>query len=147
MDLLFVPYSYVKRFSCICWAPNGIWYQTVWEIMRDWGSSYQVTLRAFCCSSCFAWNASSFAWRNVDKWFVFTRPGDKPLSELTMVILLTHMRVTRPQWVKIIRRTIPHRLRNIDQSQKSHNTHILYPTIHHSEENMAWSYLTYKTKI
>ena len=28
------------------------------------------------------------------------RPGDKPLSELVMVSLLTHICVTRPQWVK-----------------------------------------------
>ena len=28
------------------------------------------------------------------------RPGDKPLSEPMMVILLTHIWVTRPQWVK-----------------------------------------------
>ena len=27
------------------------------------------------------------------------RPGDKPLSETMMVILLTHICVTRPQWV------------------------------------------------
>ena len=30
------------------------------------------------------------------------RPGDKPLSELMMVRLLTHICVTRPQWVKIM---------------------------------------------
>ena len=29
------------------------------------------------------------------------RPGDKPLSEPVMVSLLTHVCVTRPQWVKI----------------------------------------------
>ena len=29
------------------------------------------------------------------------RPGDKPLSEPTMVSLLTHICVTRPQWVKV----------------------------------------------
>ena len=29
------------------------------------------------------------------------RPGDKPLSEPMMVSLLTHICVTRPQWVKI----------------------------------------------
>ena len=29
------------------------------------------------------------------------RPGDKPLSEPIMVSLLTHICVTRPQWVKI----------------------------------------------
>ena len=28
------------------------------------------------------------------------RPGDKPLSEPTMVKMLTHICVTRPQWVK-----------------------------------------------
>ena len=28
------------------------------------------------------------------------RPGDKPLSELVMFSLLTHICVTRPQWVK-----------------------------------------------
>ena len=28
------------------------------------------------------------------------RPGDKPLSEAMMVSLLTHIYVTRPQWVK-----------------------------------------------
>ena len=27
------------------------------------------------------------------------RPGDKPLSESMMIILLTHICVTRPQWV------------------------------------------------
>ena len=30
------------------------------------------------------------------------RPGDKPLSEPMMVSLLTHICVTRPQWVKVI---------------------------------------------
>ena len=29
------------------------------------------------------------------------RPGDKPLSEPTMVSLLTHICVTRPQWVNL----------------------------------------------
>ena len=29
------------------------------------------------------------------------RPGDKPLSEPMMVSLLTHICVTRPQWVKL----------------------------------------------
>ena len=36
------------------------------------------------------------------------RPGDKPLSEPMMVSLLTHICVTRPQWVKGIA-TIVHR--------------------------------------
>ena len=30
------------------------------------------------------------------------RAGDKPLSEPTMVSLLTHICVTRPQWVKVL---------------------------------------------
>ena len=30
------------------------------------------------------------------------RPGDKPLSEAMMVSLITHICVTRPQWVKIL---------------------------------------------
>ena len=30
------------------------------------------------------------------------RPGDKPLSEPMMVSLLTHICVTRPQWVKLL---------------------------------------------
>ena len=33
------------------------------------------------------------------------RPGDKPLSEPMMVNLLTHICVTRPQWVKSINNT------------------------------------------
>ena len=32
----------------------------------------------------------------------WSRPGDKPLSEPMMVSLLTHICVTRPQWVKVI---------------------------------------------
>ena len=32
---------------------------------------------------------------------VWRRPGDKPLSEPMMVNLLTHICVTRPQWVKL----------------------------------------------
>ena len=30
------------------------------------------------------------------------RPGDKPLSKAMMVSLLTHICVTRPQWVKLL---------------------------------------------
>ena len=41
----------------------------------------------------------------------WSRPGDKPLSEPMMVCLLTHICVTRPQWVK---------------SLCSHMTHIPY---------------------
>ena len=36
------------------------------------------------------------------------RPGDKPLSETMMVRLLTHICVTRPQWVKRLKPTEQH---------------------------------------
>ena len=36
----------------------------------------------------------------VNKHFLGRRPGDKPLSEPLMIILPTHICVTRPQWVK-----------------------------------------------
>ena len=35
-------------------------------------------------------------------------PGDKPLSEPMMVNLLTHLRVTRPQWVKTVYISVPY---------------------------------------
>ena len=35
------------------------------------------------------------------------RPGDKPLSEAMMVSLLTHICVTRPQWVKHLAIPVP----------------------------------------
>ena len=36
------------------------------------------------------------------KIMAWRRPGDKPLSEPMMVSLLTHICVTRPQWVKVM---------------------------------------------
>ena len=36
------------------------------------------------------------------------RPGDKPLSEAMMVSLLTHICVTRPQWVNQLRPVMPY---------------------------------------
>ena len=41
------------------------------------------------------------------------RPGDKPLSEPMMVCLLTHICVTRPQWVKYL-----YAVRRIKSSKK-----------------------------
>ena len=38
------------------------------------------------------------------------RPGDKPLSEPMMVCLLTHICVTRPQWVNVLHSPIFPRL-------------------------------------
>ena len=56
------------------------------------------------------------------------RPGDKPLSEPMMVSLLTHICVTRPQWVKHSIFGVNHRS---DPSQKSHNASGKYPSMHH----------------
>ena len=50
------------------------------------------------------------------------RSGDKPLSEPMMDSLLTHICVTRPQWVK--------QLGYIDLSHKSHDAPVPYPTMH-----------------
>ena len=41
------------------------------------------------------------------------RPGDKPLSETMMVNLLTHISVTRPQWVKLIEAEWPMYISNL----------------------------------
>ena len=37
----------------------------------------------------------------------WSRSGDKPLSEPMMVCLLTHICITRPQWVKVYKRMTP----------------------------------------
>ena len=52
------------------------------------------------------------------------RSGDKPLSELLMVSLLTHLCVTRPQWVNI-----PYGGRSIELIHKSCNAPVPYPTM------------------
>ena len=44
------------------------------------------------------------------------RPGDKPLSEPMMITLLTHICVTRPQWVKM------QSLMNLDSTTCRYNT-------------------------
>ena len=44
------------------------------------------------------------AWVQIMAW---RRQGDKPLSGPVMVSLLTHMCITRPQWVKCLVATIP----------------------------------------
>ena len=80
------------------------------------------------------------------------RPGDKPLSKPMIGSLLTHICVTRPQWVKIHRTTLPcvgktHAIiRNtncdlwmnvfgiIEQSQEPHNAPAPYPIIQHPEQ-------------
>ena len=61
------------------------------------------------------------------------RPGDKPLSEPMMVCLLTHICVTRPQWVKLIPTHFVKSLKPI------WNT--LHPKKH------TWTYFTYDSSI
>ena len=43
---------------------------------------------------------------SLDQIIAWRRSGDKPLSEPMMVSLLTHICVTRPQWVKLIKSNI-----------------------------------------
>ena len=38
----------------------------------------------------------------LDQIMAWRRPGDKPLSERIMVRLLTHICITRPQWIKVM---------------------------------------------
>ena len=49
------------------------------------------------------------------------RPGDKPLSEPMMINLLTHICVTRPQWVKP--ECLCHLVFNLCQKMPSHGYH------------------------
>ena len=44
---------------------------------------------------------------------VWRRPGDKPLSESMRVSLLTHICITRPQWVKRFEKTMPAKYVNV----------------------------------
>ena len=55
------------------------------------------------------------------------RPGDKPLSEPMMVSLLTHIWVTRPQWV------------NIDQYMRTGYTHKMLTNFAQDLWKLAWS--------
>ena len=54
------------------------------------------------------------------------RPGDKPLSEPMMDILLTHLCVTRPQWVNIKKRLSLYMvtMMTIGRSRPSHHYHV-----------------------
>ena len=54
------------------------------------------------------------------------RPGDRPLSELMMIISLTHISVTRPEWV------------NIWTGQPRFSTHMDNPL--QAQDNWLWQY-------
>ena len=55
------------------------------------------------------------------------RPDGKPLSELMMVRILTHICITQPQWLKT------------DLLHKSHNVPVSYPIMHHFVTEMCTS--------
>ena len=62
------------------------------------------------------------------------RPGDKPLSEPMMVGLLTHICVTRPQWVKS--NVVEVRVWNGDYIRRK-----ITDVIPHPGSNLSWSLL------
>ena len=67
---------------------------------ENWGSSIKISLNF----------APKIPINNIPaliQIMAWCRPGDKPLSEPMMVRLLTHICVTRPQWVKISLKFVP----------------------------------------
>ena len=58
------------------------------------------------------------------------RPGDKPLSEPTLVSLLTHICVTRPQWVKVNRilRIKPNAFKNVKSQYAELSLSMFWPS-------------------
>ena len=77
------------------------------------------------------------------------RPGDKPLSEPMMVRSLTHICVTRPQWVKQLafafsNNSILSKLSHLyymDRYTADHLTHLF----HHEKYNVPYASLWYTT--
>ena len=68
---------------------------TIWNLF-SWMKMYDFRLR-------FHWSLTNCLINNIPtlvQIMALCRPGDKPLSELMMVYLLTHICVTRPRWVK-----------------------------------------------
>ena len=72
--------------------------QTTFSNAFSWMKMYEFRLR-------FHWNLFlKFQVNNMPalvQIMAWSRPGDKPLCEPMIVVLLTHICVTRPQWVKI----------------------------------------------
>ena len=75
--------------------------------LTHWGRDKMAAIFQTTFSNAFSW-MKIFKFRLRFHWSLFPRvqltilrrPGNKPLSEPMMVNLLTHIRVTRPQWVK-----------------------------------------------
>ena len=72
------------------------------------------------------------------------RPGDKPLSELIMVRLLTHICVTRPQWVKWFHRSGD---RDLQGCRKSYNVeHVHTDWTYNEWHKYMWALAFYEKK-
>ena len=94
-----------KWLQRICMKSSGIWVLTHWD--RD----KMVAIFQTTFSNAFSW-MKMYEFRLRFHWILFPwvlsvlvqimawrRPGDKPWFEPMMVSLLTHICVTRPQWV------------------------------------------------
>ena len=70
--------------------------------LTHWGRDNMDAISQTTFSSALSW-MKMFEFRLKFHWSLFLRvqlTGDKPLYELMMVVLPTHICVTRPQWVK-----------------------------------------------
>ena len=77
------------------------------------------------------------------------RPGDMPLSELMMVSLLTHICVTRPQWVKWVLRYVQRNVihccnaKRVTMAWTWHENiqlerYVRYPRVVRNSNNVKW---------
>ena len=95
-------------FVCVCsWNRNGIWSLT------HWGRDKMAVISQTILSNAFWMEISiKISLKFVPKGLInnipalvqvmaWRRPGDKPLTEPMEVKLLTHICVTRPQWVNL----------------------------------------------
>ena len=82
------------------------------KLLTLWGRDKMDAITQTTLSSAFFWIPTKISLKFVPKSpinsipalvqiMAWRRPGDKPLSELMMVSLLTHICVARPQWVNI----------------------------------------------
>ena len=108
------------RRQAIIWTTDGLVYWRIYvsltvAALTHWGRNKMAAIFQTTFSNAFSW-MKMFRFRLLWRLFqrvqltifpslvqvmAWRRPGDKPLSEQTMVSLLTHICVTRPQWVKI----------------------------------------------
>ena len=108
--LSFAKFSWKCRLpKCGPLCPGG-------DELTHWGRDNMATIFQTTFSNAFSWMKNVWISNEISLKFVpmglitnilalnqimaWRRPGDKPLSEPMMVSLLTHICVTRPQWVK-----------------------------------------------